>query len=240
MKYQLCSLFVLSALSVATPTLAARTQIELNGELTQVYFNDGDTFRVSEGPLKGKSSRLHGYNTLESYGPIHRWGTFSRQELFQNANDATQLARKGGWHCKTENSVDTYGRLLTTCQDLALELIGEGLAHAMSVTDQPADAALVQKQQEAILARRGMWSKGVPAYVVSSLHSVDEGKNQGETYNRAVSTEDGHSFLMMHKSSYKDCEEVCYAPTSGSEASCMLYVKFENRYGPKRPSCLRR
>jgi endonuclease YncB( thermonuclease family) len=240
MKRQLWSLVVILSMASST-SLAAGTQtfIELDGETTRVYFNDGDTFKVLSGPLKGKRSRLNGFNTLESYGPVHKWGTFSKKELLSNANEATQLVRKGGWHCKSEDSVDIYGRLLSTCTDMALALLEKGLAHAMNVSEEPADDALVAKQQEAIKAKRGMWSKGVPAYIVTSLHSVNEKDGQEQTYNRAVSTADGHSFMMVHKEAYSDCEEVCYSPDKQSEASCMVYVKFENRYGPRRPSCLR-
>ena len=75
----LSSLFVF--LSLTSFEASASTQIILNGEKTAVYFNDGDTFKVLSGPLKGKRSRLYGYNTLEAYGPVHRWGSFSKKEL---------------------------------------------------------------------------------------------------------------------------------------------------------------
>lgn len=241
MKMQLWSVALFLAVVVSTPSGArTATKIELNGEITQVYFNDGDTFKVLSGPLKGKRSRLHGFNTLESYGPVHKWGAFSPLDLLENADEATKLVQKGGWHCTSENSVDTYGRLLSRCDDMAVALLEKGLAHVMSVSEEPADAQLVAAQVGAIKAKRGMWAKGVPAFVVSSAHSLDEEKTQQETYNRAVSTVDGSSILVKHKNSYKDCESVCFTPDALSESSCMIYVKFENRYGPKRPSCLRR
>jgi len=84
-----------------------------------------------------------------------------------------------------------------------------------------------------------MWAKGTPAFILSSLHSADEKEDGSEVYNRAVSTLDGHSELILHRNAYEDCEEVCYAPTQADLASCMIYVKFENRYGSTQASCLR-
>lgn len=240
MKRPFWSLFLFMAIVGSTSvTAGTNTFIELNGENTRVYFNDGDTFKILSGPLTGKRSRLSGFNTLESYGPVHRWGTFTKKELLANADEATELVRRGGWHCKSEKSVDTYGRLLSTCTDMAVALIERGLAHAMSVSDKPAPSVLVKKQEEAIKGKRGMWSKGVPAYVVTSLHSIDEDNSHRETYNRAVSTADGSSFMVMHKDSYEDCQEVCFAPKDEVE-SCMIYVKFDNRYGPRKASCLKK
>lgn len=218
---------------------SASTDIILNGKKTAVYFNDGDSFKVLSGPLKGKRSRLHGYNTLEAHGPVHRWGSFTRMELLNIANEGTKMAQRGGWHCKSDDSVDTYGRMLATCNDLASALISDGIAHVMSINKEPGDTKLVALQQKAIKEKRGMWAKGVPAYVLSSLHSIEEKDDQEKVYNRAVSTLDGHSELLMHQNAYQDCEEVCYAPTQNDLASCMIYVRFENRYGRTRASCLK-
>lgn len=160
-------------------------------------------------------------------------------DLQHIADAGTKVAKKGGWHCTTDGSVDTYERMLSTCSDLSEKLVSMGLAHVMSVTKEPGDAKLVELQRKAIHDKKGMWAKGTPAFILSSLHSIDERDNGSEVYNRAVSTLDGHSELILHRNAYEDCEEVCYAPTQGDLASCMIYVKFENRYGSTRASCLK-
>ena len=94
-----------------------------NGVATPVYFNDGDSFRPQSGPLKGQQSRLSGYNTMESFGSVHKWGAFNAHELYVNAKQATLEARRGVWHCDTDGKKDGYGRLLLFCKDLAIDLI---------------------------------------------------------------------------------------------------------------------
>ena len=59
----LCLSMFLSAAASAEPA----SQVFLNGVPTPVFFNDGDSFRILEGPLKGTKARLAGFNTLESY-----------------------------------------------------------------------------------------------------------------------------------------------------------------------------
>ena len=59
-------------------------------------------------------------------------------------------------------------------------------------------------QRDAIKNRRGMWANGVPKYVLTSLHSVDERPNQNWAYNRLVSTHDGHSERWIHGETYEN------------------------------------
>ena len=73
-----CFSFFLSLTAVAEPA----SQVFLNGVPTPVFFNDGDSFRILEGPLKGTKARLAGFNTLESYGPVHQWGGWHAKELY--------------------------------------------------------------------------------------------------------------------------------------------------------------
>ena len=162
------------------------TRVFLNGSVTPVYFNDGDSFRVLSGPLKGTKARLKGYNTLESYGPVHQWSTWTREELSNYSKVATLFARKGVWTCTSDMKQDTYGRILWDCRDLAIAQLQRGLAHAMTVTKDPADKDLLDAQREAIAERRGFWSHGVPEYILTSVHSANEGYKN--TYNRLVST----------------------------------------------------
>jgi len=225
------------------------TQVFLNGIETSVYFNDGDTFRVLEGPLKGSSARLVGFNSLESYGPVHQWGDWTTAELHENSKQATANARQGTWHCSTDSSKDTYGRFLADCKDLALDQVSKGLAHIMTVTSEPAEAYLVEAQQKAIANKVGFWSKGTPDFILTSAHSLDEFSpieqaklnvlSTKNSYDRFVSTTDGHSVVINHRNRYQRCEVVSYAPVEQRGASTMVYVDFKYRFGRNRAECLR-
>lgn len=186
------------------------TRVYLNGVPAPVYFNDGDTFRVLSGQHRGMKARLGGFNTLETFGPAHRWGKWHEKELYAISKMATTHARQGVWHCETkEFETDTYGRVLWHCRDLVLDMIRRGYAHALTVDYTPSDPELLAVQREAIQNRRGMWAHGVPNYLVTSLHSIDEGGTSGTTYNRLVSTRDGHSAKWEHTNKYGECEWVC-------------------------------
>jgi endonuclease YncB( thermonuclease family) len=203
--------FVWTASLLATSANAEPvTKVFINGQATPVYFNDGDSFKPQSGPYKGSQSRLSGYNTLESFGPVHSWGAWTEKEMWVIAKLATKHAQKGVWNCETDGKKDGYGRLLMLCKDLAKSLIENGYAMAMSVNDEPADAELVATQAEAIAGKRGMWAHGVPSYVLSSLHATSEGGGKdGKTYNRLVSTIDGHSEKWIHTDDYQECQRVC-------------------------------
>lgn len=186
------------------------SKVYINGRPSPVFFNDGDSFRVLEGPHRGMKARLAGFNTLESYGPVHSWGDWTPQEMYVLAKMATLNARRGVWHCTTEFDKDTYGRALLFCPDLAIDQIRRGLAHAMSVDEDPADERYLEAQAQAIRERRGIWAHGVPAYVLTSLHSITEGGGRdGKTYNRLVSSRDGHSAKWRHEDAYDECAKIC-------------------------------
>lgn len=187
----------------------ARSRVFLNGEPISVHFSDGDSFRMQQGRWSGRNSRIAGFNTLESFGPAHRWGDWHPYELWINAKQATHNARHGIWHCTTEGETDTYGRVLVECLDLAISQISQGYAHAMNIDDTPARPEYLRAQQAAIRARRGMWAHGVPDFVLTSLHSADEDRSRESHYNRMVSTRDGHSESMEHNNTYSECEVVC-------------------------------
>ena len=188
----------------------AYTKVFINGRPTPVYFNDGDSFRPQAGPFKGSQSRLSGYNTLESFGAVHAWGSWTEREMWVLAKLATKTAQHGVWHCETDGKKDGYGRLLMFCKDLAKSLISQGFAMVMSVDSKPGDPELITAQREAIENRRGMWAHGVPTYVLSSLHATSEGGGKdGKTYNRLVSTIDGHSEKWVHNDDYAECKKVC-------------------------------
>lgn len=202
---------ILVTLSLVLPLSASAkpaTRVFLNGRPTPVYFNDGDSFRVLAGPLKDTKARLAGFNTLESYGPVHRWSTWTAKELYWNAKLATLNARKGVWHCTSKDlKTDTYGRILWFCKDLAVDQLRRGLAHVFSVDHHPGDPALLEAQAEAQRRHRGMWAKGVPDYILTSLHSAAEGGRH--TYNRIISSADGHSASQRHDQDYAECQWVC-------------------------------
>ncbi len=224
---------VLSLLFLPQTALAQpQTKVFLNGVPSPVYFNDGDSFTVLGGALVGSKARLAGFNTLESFGGAHRWGTWDPHELYVNAKMATLNGRRGVWHCTSDMKKDGYGRILWECPDLAVDNIRKGLAHAMSVTADPSPPSFVAAQKLAQEEKRGMWAKGIPPFVVTSTHSNDEGY-EGTTYNRLISTVDGHTEKWLHKNNYKECEWVCH-----EGGSCMMYVGFLRRYGGTKASCL--
>lgn len=205
------TLSVLAAFAAlpGTSDAEAVTRVFINGVSTPVYFSDGDSFRIKGGRFAGKSTRLAGFNTLESFGPAQYWGGWHPYELWVVAKKATKNARKGVWHCDTDESVDGYGRMLLDCQDLAVDQIRKGYAHAMNIDDTPARPVYIRAQAEAIRERRGMWAHGVPSFVLTSVHSASEDPSRDTHYNRMVSTRDGHSERMAHNDVYAECDAVC-------------------------------
>lgn len=203
------------ALSLALPAAPAAadpmSRVYLNGIPTPVSFNDGDSFRVHAGPYQGTAARLAGYNTLESFGPVHLFSTWKAYELFVLAKMATLHARRGTWRCESDGARDGYGRILWNCRDLAIDQIRHGFAHALSIDAEPADPEFLAAQREAQAAKRGLWAKGVPEYIVTSLHSLSEDPERPKHYNRTVSSLDGHSADWSHRDDYAECQTVCYA-----------------------------
>ncbi len=208
----LANVALVSGLMLASPSTGAKeskTKVIINGEPSPVYFNDGDSFRVLAGTYKGTKARLAGYNTLESFGPVHQWGDWTAKEMYVLAKMATHFARDGVWECETDGKLDTYGRSLMWCPELAKEQVRWGLAHVMTVDDEAGNPDVVAAQAEAIANRRGIWAHGVPAFVLTSLHSAEEDVDGKGTYNRLVSTEDGHSVKWKHTNRYKECDNIC-------------------------------
>ncbi|MFN3197667.1 MAG: thermonuclease family protein [Bradymonadia bacterium] len=201
----------------------AQSKVFLNGVPHPVHFNDGDSFQVISGQFAGTKARLAGFNTLESFGPVHRWGKWTAKELYKNAKMATMNARRGVWHCESDLKTDFYGRILWWCEDLAVDQVRKGLAHAMSVTEEAAKPAVVAAQQEAIANRRGMWAHGVPEFVLTSIHSNDERPGDKKSYNRLVSSNDGHSRRWQHELLYSECEEVCWQPPDADERKRLMF-----------------
>lgn len=206
------ALTLCAGLAIARTAHAAqpRTKVILNGTAVPVSFNDGDSFRIHAGTFNGAQARLAGFNTLESHGPVHQWGDWTAKEMYVLAKMAMYHGRRGVWHCNTDGKADTYGRVLTYCPDLAESLIRAGLAHVMTVDDSPGAPELIEAQKDAIANKRGIWAHGVPPFVLTSLHSVEEDTTGEGTYNRLVSTVDGHSVKWKHDDRYDECARICH------------------------------
>jgi endonuclease YncB( thermonuclease family) len=231
---------------VPTPGAAARTPARkaahglpatllLDGQATSVRWVDGDTFKVDSGPLRGFSTRLAGYNTLETFGPVHRIGGSSPDALWALARGAAPLLAGATWRCSTLGRRDGYGRALVSCPDAAAALVRSGHAMVFAV-DGPADPALLAAQREAQAARAGLWAGGVPPELITSLHAAGEkGLGPKGPYDRVVDTRTGAATARPHRRSYATCQEVCLG--KGARRTCMVYVPFERRYRD-RPACL--
>jgi micrococcal nuclease len=228
------SFFVCLFMSLPTLLMAKSvSQIYINDSLQEVRWNDGDSFKILSGKLKGQRARLMGYNTLESYGPVHKWKEWSAWGLYKMAKDARKIAIQKTWHCKAKDERDHYGRMLLRCPDLIAAMISSGYGHLFEVLSKP-DPKHVVLQQKAIADKKGMWAKGAPKYLVSSIHSTSENQTK-QAYNRIVNLKTGSADKALHTKEYKTCEWVCVKEGE----SCMLYVPFKQRYGDVKPSCLK-
>ncbi|MEL6345658.1 MAG: nuclease [Myxococcota bacterium] len=194
-------------------------------------WDDGDTFSYRSSAGRKIRARLRGYNTLESYGPVHRWGEWTTDELYANAKAAAATAASRPWSCQKTGADGGYGRVVVDCPELREALLREGLAHAFWI-DEAAPAAELKIQAAAIAGRAGMWSKGAPQGLITSLHSGDE-KPDAVPYNRICDLQTGACPGVEHDAVYESCAEVCL------RGSCMVYVPFARRYRNKA-ECLRR
>ena len=203
--------------------------VELNGTKTAVRWSDGDSFKILDGRFRGHGTRLTGYNTLESYGPVHSWGEFTKLDLFFMAKKGKDHAASQVWKCTADAAkMDHYKRLLVDCPELVTFMVGEGHGHLFAIGATPSPESLAA-QLEAIKQGKGMWRKGVPKGIITSLHSDDEGTG---AYNRLADPQTGLTRKVEHKEKYKECQSVCM------EGSCMLYVPFKRRYGRKKAPCI--
>ncbi len=213
----------------------ARGTVLLDGERTAVRWVDGDSFRVGEGPHRGRTARLEGVNALESYGPVHRFGGWAPEELLALAREAAPAAASAERRCAFGGREDRYRRLLVECPDAARALVRRGLALVFAVGAPPAPD-LLEAQEEARREGRGMWAKGVPELVVTSVHSAGEPGLGRRGYERVVSTRTGRAAVRPHGRRYRTCQWVCVGSEGGP--SCMRYVPFERRHRDP-PGCLR-
>lgn len=203
----------------------------LDGKAVHVFWDDGDTFRAPSIELK---ARLVGYNTLESYGAVHRFGP-GEAALLEMAHEATKMATSQKWECRVLDGEGGYGRRSVDCPQLKQSLLRAGLAHPFSVNG-PAPAGDLKDQALAIESRQGMWASGPQSTILTSVHSMSEKKGKPEiesTYNRVLNVETGEAAPQSHSETYDTCAWVCH------KDSCLLYVPYTQRYGEKKASCLR-
>jgi endonuclease YncB( thermonuclease family) len=220
--------FGLSGLSLG---YAKVSRVSINGLTVDVRWSDGDSFRITSGKYRGDRARLMGYNTLESYGPVHKWGDWNPWGLYKVAKDAKKVAQTEVWDCVAQEERDRYKRLLVRCPDLTKAMIKSGYGHLFELGQDPHFDDL-KLQKIAMETKQGMWKRGAPAVVLTSVHSIDEGSDK-ITYNRFVKTTTGQAEKFHHTNQVKSCQWVCH------QGACLLYVPFKQRYGDRRPDCLK-
>lgn len=206
--------------------------VVINGTEHRVYWDDGDSFSFQDGPRKGKETRLVGFNTLESYGPVHRWGEWTAEELWGVAKLAPKYAASRTWQCKASGKRDAYNRLLVDCPTLRRAMVRNGLAHLFAYDD-PATEEDLAAQVSARIDELGMWAKGRPETIITSVHPAGE---NASGRMRIVHVRSGETEMAGHRKQIDLCSEFCFGdPYTGS---CMVYVPYKLRYRDDKPACL--
>ena len=209
---------------------SSSSEVLLKGKPVGVEWSDGDTLTFTTGPRKGRRARLVGFNTLESYGPVHRWGSWQPAGLLQIALESRDIASSRSWECSLRKGKDSYGRFLLDCPEARRSMLRSGHAHVFAY-DSEADPADLALQREARAEGRGMWAQGRPETLVTNVRADPEGR----VFLRVVSCRTGSTRAEHQREDYSICEEICHGPeVSGS---CMLFVPWTRRY-EDRPSCL--
>jgi micrococcal nuclease len=218
-----------------------KQQIVLDGMVERVNWSDGDSFRIIGGSRDGQKARLVGYNTVESYGPVHFWGDAHGWDIYRIHKEATDFVRSEEWDCESDGAADSYGRILVLCKELRRQIVRKGLAHVYAYGSEEADPELLKEQFAAQNDRLGMWKWGVPRGIVTSVHSIDEKRDDldfdsptagKKSYNRIADTATGKTFPVEHDKVFKPCDVFCYW------GSCMLFIPFKMRYGDEKPACV--
>ena len=127
-------LLILAPLALAGDDDAYDGYVRLNGTRAAVHWADGDSFEFRSGPRKGNETRLIGFNTLESYGPVHRWGQWTGRELWGLSKKAGRFAASREWECFAKGKRDAYDRLLVDCPELRRYMLRRGLAHLFDLS----------------------------------------------------------------------------------------------------------
>ena len=219
--------------NVVESTENMEPSVVLDGVRIAVSWDDGDTFHGKRADGSKIKARLNGYNTLESYGPVHQWGDWTAQELHGLAKESGVFASSKVWECFDTQQGGGYGRILVDCPELRREMLERGYAHPFSMGS-AAPEADIEALKKGMADRTGMWEKGTPVGIITSLHSNDE-KPDKDAYNRVCSLETGECSKMTHTEVYAVCQTVCVEELG----SCMTYVPYKSRYGDARAACLR-
>jgi endonuclease YncB( thermonuclease family) len=227
-------LAVLSARLARAGDGAVTGEVLLDGARTPVAWTDGDTFRIAGGPLRGAKARLVGVNALETFGPVHRWGGWRREELLAIARASAGVAAAHAGACRASGEQDGYGRMLVHCPEAARALVDAGYAMVFAIGAR-ADPALLSAQRAAQASGAGMWRKGTPPRIPAGVHAVGEPGMARTAYDRIVDTRTGAALAVRHRRRYTACEDVCVG--EGADAACLVYVPFERRYRD-RPICI--
>ena len=217
--------------SVVEDTPSDTPAVILDGVSISVEWDDGDTFHGKTTDGTKIKARLAGYNTLESYGPVHQWGEWTAKELYGFAKESGVFASKTVWECTDTKQGGGYGRVLVDCPELRKAMLEAGYAHPFSIGG-PAPEADLQAMRIGMENKAGIWGKGVPSVLITSLHSQDE-KPDKEVYNRVCDLQTGECAERVHTETYETCQTVCI------ENGCMIYVPYKQRYGDSRAECLR-
>lgn len=202
----------------------------LDGVEIAVIWDDGDTFHGKAPDGSKIKARLAGYNTLESYGPVHQWGDWTEQELYAFAKESGVFASKTVWECTDTQKGGGYGRVLVDCPGLRKAMLENGFAHPFSIGGPSPEADLVALKV-GIENKAGIWAKGAPKSVITSLHSQSE-KPDKDAYNRVCDLTTGECKERTHTDVYETCQKVCM------DGSCMTYVPYKVRYGENRAECI--
>jgi endonuclease YncB( thermonuclease family) len=217
--------------SVSEAPTPAEPTVILDGVSIAVEWDDGDTFHGKTADGTKIKARLAGYNTLESYGPVHQWGEWTEKELYAFAKESGVFASKTVWECTDTKKGGGYGRVLVDCPELRRAMLENGFAHPFSVGG-PAPEADLKAMKTGMDNKAGIWAKGTPKTVITSLHSQDE-KPDKEVYNRICDLTTGECGESVHTDVYETCQKVCI------EDTCMTYVPYKVRYGDNRAECLK-
>lgn len=202
----------------------------LDGVSIAVEWDDGDTFHGKTADGKKIKARLAGYNTLESYGPVHQWGEWTEKELYVFAKESGVFASKQVWECADTKKGGGYGRILVDCPGLRKAMLENGYAHPFSIGG-PAPEADMQALHTGMENKAGIWAKGAPKSLITSLHSQDE-KPDKDAYNRVCDLTTGECAEQEHTDVYETCQKVCVVD------SCMTYVPYKVRYGDNKADCI--
>ena len=172
---------------------------------------------------------------LVKYVGILRTGTsvgdWTEKELCAFAKESGDLPPETVWECADTKKGGGYGRVLVDCPGLRQAMLKNGYAHPFSIGG-PAPEADMQALRLGIENKAGIWAKGAPKSLITSLHSQDE-KPDKEVYNRVCDLTTGECAERIHSDVYETCQKVCV------DDSCMTYVPYKVRYGDNRAECIR-